>query len=311
MLGNSVAVLGAGAVGCYFGGMLARSGVPVTLIGRARHVDAINANGLFFDGLRYQERIPVAASMDIGAVRGADFVLFCVKTVDTEEAAKALAPHVRPETLVISLQNGVDNVARIRSATGIEAIPAVVYVGAAMAAPGHVKHSGRGDLVIGDVWQNECLRRSLPTIAEMFERAEVPCRVSDNVEGELWTKMVINCAYNAISALGRARYAVLVADPRTRDLMQQGTEEAIAVARAGGVHLPEMNMMDAVWKIGEALSGAMSSTAQDLARGNPTEIDSLNGYIVRRGAELGVSTPANQTLYALIKLRESALTPGT
>jgi 2-dehydropantoate 2-reductase len=308
---NTVAVLGAGAVGCYFGGMLARAGVPVALIGRARHVDAINAHGLFLDGLHFQERIAVSASTDLSAARHAALVLFCVKSIDTEEAAKLLLPHIGPAAVVVSLQNGVDNVARIRSATGIEAIPAVVYVAAAMTAPGRVKHSGRGDLVMGDVWGNERLLRSLPDIAGMFERAEVPCRVSDNVEGELWTKMIINCAYNAISALGRAKYAALVRDPLTRDLMQQVTEEAIAVARAGGVRLPDVDLMDAVWKIGDAMAEATSSTAQDIARGNPTEIDSLNGYIVRRGAELGVPTPANQTLHALIKLRETALTPGT
>ena len=302
-----IAVLGAGAVGCFFGGMLARAGVPVTLIGRTRHVDAINADGLFFDGLRVQERIRVAASIDVNAARDADVVLFCVKTVDTEQAAKLLSR----EPLVISLQNGVDNVARIRAATGIEAIPAVVYVGAAMAAPGHVKHTGRGDLVIGDIWGSDRLQRNLAAIAQMFESAEVPCRVSDNVEGELWTKMIINCAYNAISALGQAKYAVLVRDPLTRDLMKRVTDEAMAAAQAGGVRLPVKDMMAAVWKIGDALAGATSSTAQDLARGNRTEIDSLNGYIVRRGAELGVPTPANQTLHALIKLRESALTPGT
>jgi 2-dehydropantoate 2-reductase len=302
-----IAVLGAGAVGCFFGGMLARAGVPVTLIGRARHVDAINANGLFLDGLRFQERIPVSALTDVGSARDADIVLFCVKTVDTEDAAKLLPR----ESLVISLQNGVDNVSRVRSATGIEAIPAVVYVGAAMTAPGSVKHTGRGDLVIGDIWRNDRLREHLESIAKMFEHAEVPCRVSDNVEGELWTKMIINCAYNAISALGRAKYAALVRDPATRDLMRQVTEEAIAVARAGGVRLPDVDLMDVVWKIGDALAGATSSTAQDIARGSRTEIDSLNGYIVRRGAELGVPTPVNQTLHALIKLREAALTPST
>ena len=302
-----IAVVGAGAVGCFFGGMLARAGVSVTLIGRVRHVDAINADGLFFDGLRFQERIRVSASTDINAAHGADIVLFCVKTVDTEEAAKLLPR----EAIVISLQNGVDNVARIRLATGIEAIPAVVYVGAAMTAPGRVKHSGRGDLVIGDIWGSDRLQRNLASIAQMFESAEVPCRISGNVEGELWTKMIINCAYNAISALGRAKYAALVQYPLTRDLMKQVTEEAIEVARAGGVRLPVEDMMGAVWKIGDALSGATSSTAQDLARGNRTEIDSLNGYIVRRGAELRVPTPANQTLHALIKLRESALAPST
>jgi len=148
----------------------------------------------------------------------------------------------------------------------------------------------------------------LESLAALFTGAGVPCRVSDNIAGELWTKMIINCAYNAISALGRAKYSRLVANPWTRELMKQVTEEAVAIARASGVRLPEPDMVDAVWKLADTMSGATSSTAQDIARGNRTEIDSLNGYLVRRGAQLGVATPVNQTLHALVKLlEESAL----
>jgi 2-dehydropantoate 2-reductase len=285
--------------------MLARSGIPVTLIGRARHVDAIQRDGLFFEGLHFHEQIPVSASTEIHAAHDAAVVLFCVKTLDTENAAKALSPHLAPDAVIVSMQNGVDNVSRIRSAAGIEAIPAVVYVAAAMTAPGRVKHSGRGDLVIGDVWGNHRLRQSLAGIAAMFENAVVPCRVSENIEGELWTKMIINCAYNAISALGRARYGVLASQPETRLLMRTVTEEALAVARAEDIRLPGMDMFEAVSKIADVMREATSSMAQDIARGNRTEIDSLNGYLVRRGAELGVPTPVNQTLHALVRLLES------
>ena len=306
-----VAVLGAGAVGCYFGGMLARAGIPVTLIGRARHVDAIQRGGLFFDGLHFQQQISVTATTEIHAAHDATVVLFCVKTLDTEDGARALATHLAPDAVIVSMQNGVDNVARIRSAAGIETIPAVVYVAAAMTAPGRVKHSGRGDLVIGDTWGSHRLRQRLAGIATMFENAGVPCRVSENIEGELWTKMIINCAYNAISALGRARYGVLACQPETRSLMRTVTEEALAVARAGGVRLPDIDMFETVWKIADVMREATSSMAQDIARGNRTEIDSLNGYLVRRGAELGVPTPVNETLHALVKLLESGLKPNT
>src|SRR5580704_8980500 len=146
-----VAVLGAGAVGSYFGGMLARAGVQVTLIGRPAHVEAIRAGGLFLDAVSFQERVAVKASAETSAARDADVVLFCVKTTDTEEAARSLAPHLSAGAIVVSLQNGVDNVARIRAATGIEALPAVVYVSAALPEPGHVKHSGRGELVVGEL----------------------------------------------------------------------------------------------------------------------------------------------------------------
>lgn len=303
-----IAVMGAGAVGCYFGGMLARAGAPVILIGRPPHVEVMQRDGLHVESLHFQKQVPVTASVDASAARGADIVLVCVKTLDTETAAKSLAPHLGRKTIVLSLQNGVDNVERIRSAAGIEAIPAVVYVAAEMTAPGRVKHSGRGDLVIGALPgqdpSGERSRRELGSVASLFARASVPCAISQNIEGELWTKLIMNCTYNALSALGRVRYGRLICTTWARDIMTQVTDEVLAVGRAGGVRFPDVDLLDAVWKLGEAMAGALSSTAQDLARGKRTEIDSLNGYVTRRGAELGVPTPVNQTLHGLVKVLE-------
>jgi 2-dehydropantoate 2-reductase len=309
-----IAVVGAGAVGCYFGGMLARAGAPVTLIGRPQHVEAITRDSLFLESTHFQQLIPVLASSQMSAAREADLTLLCVKTPATVEAAKSLAPCLAPGATVLSLQNGVDNVERIRSAAPIEAFPAVVYVAAEMTAPGRVKHTGRGDLVIGDLSrhaQEDAARRSqLESIAALFARAGVPCRVSENIEGELWTKMIINCAYNAVSALGRTRYHRLVKNPWTREVMIEAIQEGVAVARAAGVRLPDVDMIEVGLKIADSMANAISSTAQDLARGKLTEIESLNGYLARRGAELGVGTPVNQTLHALVKLLEEQVTGG-
>jgi 2-dehydropantoate 2-reductase len=299
-----IAVMGAGAVGSYFGGMLARAGAPVTLIGRARHVEAIRRDGLLLESLHFRQQIPIAAVSDVSAVRDADIVLFCVKAYDTEAAAQALAPRLRSGTLVLSLQNGVDNVERIRSAAKIEAIPAVVYVAVAISAPGRIRHSGRGDLIIGEL-ADSARRQDLSAIPATFERAAIPCRISGNIEADLWTKMIMNCAYNAISALGRSQYGPIVENPWTRGVMTQVTEEAIAVACAAGVQFPE-GVVEAVLKLAETMSGATSSTAQDIARGSRTEIDSLNGYVVRLGAQLGVAAPVNQTLHGLVKLLEES-----
>jgi 2-dehydropantoate 2-reductase len=304
----SVAVLGAGAVGCYFGGMLARAGAPVTLIGRLLHVEALTQNGLLLESIHFSEHVAVSASTDAAAARGAEVVLLCVKTLDTEEAARALAPHLAREATVVSMQNGVDNVERIRVASGIEAVPAAVYIAAEMTAPGCVRHHARGDLVIGDLpgrGPGDDARRSrLGDLAEIFVLAGVPCRVSDNIEAELWTKLVMNCAYNAIAALSRARYGRIAANPWTRDILRQAVEETLAVARAAGVRDMKDGLSEAAWQLGAAMSSATSSTAQDIARGKRTEIDSLNGYVARRGAEMGVATPVNQTLHALVKLLE-------
>ncbi|MGH7555240.1 MAG: ketopantoate reductase family protein [Longimicrobiales bacterium] len=306
-----VAVMGAGAVGCYFGGMLARAGVSVTLIGRARHAEAIARDGLLLDSIHFQERVRVVASTSAEAAREADLVFFCVKTVDTEEAARTLAPHLADDAVVISLQNGVDNADRIRALTGIDVVPAVVYVAAEMTVPGHVRHTARGDLVVGATVESRKSKVEsgkagwlVDDIAALFINAGVPCRVSEDIRVDLWTKLVMNCAYNAISALTRAKYGRIVREPATRAMMLQVVAECAAVARAAGVELSEAALASAASGLGEAMNDALSSTAQDVARGKRTEIDSLNGYIARMGDELGVATPVNRTLHALVKLLE-------
>ncbi len=307
-----VAVMGAGAVGCYYGGLLARAGAKVTLIGRAAHVDAVNANGLRFDGLKFQETIPLAASTGIDPVGAADLVLFCVKSTDTSAAAREIAPLIKPGALILALQNGVDNPERIAAEVACPVIPAVVYVACNMGGPGHLRHTGRGDLVIGAMRG----ARIAPTAAQverlaaLLETAGVPCKVSPNVEGELWGKLLINCTYNAISALGRSRYKRLTALEDTRTLMREVVREVLAVARASGVEMPDGDWIDIALKLSASMPEATSSTAQDLARGKRTEIDHLNGFLARRGAELGIATPVNRTLHALVKQVEDSLEQG-
>src|SRR6201982_4026568 len=202
-----IAVVGAGAVGGYFGGMLARAGAPVIFIGRPAFVDAVEQKGLFLDTVQFQERVKVEASTDLAAVRDAEIVLFCVKTTDTAETAHALAKVLSKDAVVVSRQNGVDNAEQIQAASGLEALAAAVYVAASVPAPGTVKHVGRGDLVIGP--EDDTTRR----IADIFTRAKVPCRLSNDVAGELWTKLVWNCALNALSALGKVTYGEIIASP--------------------------------------------------------------------------------------------------
>ena len=298
-----VAVVGAGAVGGYFGGALARAGAPVTMIGRASFVEAVKKNGLFLDTLHFKEKVRVEASTEISATRGAEIVLFCVKTTDNAPTARALASIVAPGAMIVSLQNGVDNAEQIHAASGLEAISSVVYVAASVPQPGVVKHVGRGDLVVGP--------RSAQTekFAGLFERAGVPCRVTDNIAGELWTKLTWNCALNAVSALGRAKYGQIAASPDARKIVETVVYEMLAVARAADVHPPGFEdpqvALAGAFKIATQMAQALSSTAQDMNRGKRTEIDSLNGYIARRGAQLGVPTPVNHALYTLVKLAEA------
>jgi 2-dehydropantoate 2-reductase len=298
-----VAVLGAGAVGCFFGGMLARAGHKVTLIGRPLHVEAFRKSGLHFEGLKFDEHVPVEASTEAAAVRGAQLVLFCVKSTDTEQAAAQIAPHLAADALVVNLQNGVDNTERIQARVSRPVIPAVVYAATEMKGPGHLKHHGRGDLVIGSLDGNVS-SAILQNLKTQFEKASIPVQVSDNVAGELWAKLVANCAYNALSAITQLPYGRMIEGAGVRDVMRDVVEEALAVAKASGVQLPP-DVLARTYKIAGAMPTQFSSTAQDMARGKPTEIDHLNGYVVRRGEALGIATPANRALHALVKLMEA------
>lgn len=301
-----IAIMGSGAVGCYYGGLLARAGAQVTLIGRPGHVEAISQRGaLRFDGLRFKADIPISASTEAAAVRNAQWVLFSVKSIDTEEAAQSIAPHLRPEAIVIGLQNGVDNIERIRLHLPNPVLPAVVYVAVAMTEPGSVRHTGRGDLIIGNMGaQAHFSAAQLGTIAARFEQAGIPCQVSENVEGELWLKLLMNCAYNAVSALGRSQYKRMAASAEVQEVMRAAVREVLNVARAAGVAMPSGDLVEAACRLADSMPEATSSTAQDLARGKRTEIDHLNGYIFRRGQSLGITTPVNQTLHALVRLLE-------
>src|SRR6266487_6442620 len=195
-----IAVVGAGAVGGYFGGMFARAGAPTVFIGRKHFADSVNSKGLVLDRLHGQERIRATATVEMSAVRDCSLILFCVKANDTSATATQMAPFVRPDVAVVCLQNGVDNADQVRAAANVAAVPAAVYVAVSVPEPGRVKHLARGDLIIGPPSERTT------EVANVFNRAGILCRISENIEGELWVKLLCNCALNAISALGRVSY---------------------------------------------------------------------------------------------------------
>jgi 2-dehydropantoate 2-reductase len=291
-----IAVMGAGAVGCYYGGMLARGGHDVTLIGRPQNVDAIRRDGLDLETRSCRARVRLPTSSDASAVRGAELVLFCVKSTDTESAGAAIAPHLTPDARVLCLQNGVDNAERLQAVVACRVEPAVVYVAVDMAGPGHVRHHGRGELVVGR--DTHCAR-----LADEFARAGIAIELSDNVVGALWEKLIVNCAYNALSAITQLPYGPLAASEGIEDVMRDVVRECVAVAGAAGVRVPR-EAWQTVHRIAQTMPSQLSSTAQDLARGKRSEIDHLNGFVTRKGAALGVPAPVNRTLWALVKLLE-------
>jgi 2-dehydropantoate 2-reductase len=246
----------------------------------------------------FDEQVPVAASTEMSALQGAQLILFCVKSTDTESAALQALPYLAPHAVVLSLQNGVDNGDRLRRLLPDQVVAsAVVYVATEMADPGHVKHHGRGELVMEPFTGSSAVTTALV-------EAGVPAEVFDNVRGALWLKLIINCVYNAISAIAQLPYGKTAIGEGVQAVMRDAVNECLAVAKAEGVVVAG-DTDAAVRLIFDTMPGQFSSTAQDLARGKPSEIDYLNGFIVRRGEAHGIATPVNRTLWSLVKLLES------
>ena len=258
-----VAVVGAGAVGGYFGGMLAPAGAPVVMIGRPAFVDAVKKNGLLLDTLQFKEGVRVEAATELKAVRGADIVLFCVKTTDT----RPQPAHLRrffPRAIVVSLQNGVDNAEQIRAASGIEALGTVVYVAASVPEPGRIKHSGAETSSSALAAIERAVRkrvrarwRALPHLRQ-YRR-----RTLDEVNLELRAQRRFSAGTREVS-----RYA----DESARKVVETAVYEVLAVAKAARIHPPGLEdpkaALAGAFKIATQMSEAHSSTAQDMCAAN-------------------------------------------
>jgi 2-dehydropantoate 2-reductase len=297
-------VLGAGAVGCFFGGVLARAGKDVLLIARDNHVQAIKKNGLFMECQTFQEHVTIEASSRIEDIADADLILCCVKSPDTERAIREIKALIKSDTLILSLQNGVDNAERMSQVVPNKVISAVVYVAAGMGGDGHVKHFGRGELIIGVANQAESISSELQEICEIFLSANIPCAVSNNIQRELWLKFLVNCSYNGISAIGQITYGEMAQQENTWQLINDLTTEFLLVAHHENIDISEDEAQRVNEQIAKTMAGQRSSTAQDLLRHKPTEIDYLNGLIVRKAKEHGLKVPNHQAIYTLVKMIE-------
>lgn len=305
---QKIYVLGAGAVGCYFGGMLARAHHDVTFIARPERATALNESGLQMDCKAFHETIAVKASSDLAILSDADLVLLSVKSLDTERTLAEIKSILPSKAVILSLQNGVAN---IDIATNIFVNPvyaAVVYVAAGMIDQRTMKHHGRGELLIGDpsntVPQGD---QGLLEICKLFEGAKVPCSIAPQIKRDMWLKFLVNCSFNAISGIGQIAYGEMVKSPGIVKLIEEITKEFLAIAELEDVNITMSEALAANASIASTMATQVSSTAQDLARGKMTEIDFLNGYIVELGKQHGITTPYNESVHALVKMMESPI----
>ena len=299
---TKIVVVGAGAVGSFFGGLLAKAGESVTLIGRAAHLKAIEKHGLRIDSKAWGREESIHGfelSETIQAVAKAELVLFCVKSTQTAAMAQSMQGLLPANAVVLSMQNGVENPETLqRLLPEARVVPVAVYVALSLAAPGLVRHFGRGELVVGPTspW--------LESTAERLRKAGIGVTVSNQVMRDLWLKLVVNTAFNAISAVTQKTYGEMFAEPSVQATVQQLTREAVAVAQAEGHDITFEQGWQAVQAIAESMAGQRSSTAQDLAACKPTEIDFLNGTVARRAEAHGLSVPVTKALWSMVRLME-------
>jgi len=299
-------VLGAGAVGCYFGGMLARANQDVTFIARLERAKALNEYGLEMDCKAFHETVKVKASSDLALLRDADLVLLCVKSLDTEQTLSEIKSILPNTAVLLSLQNGVANVEIASKTISNRIYAAVVYVAAGMIGQRTMKHHGRGELLIGGLGNNTADdQENLERIRHLFEAANVPCLITSQIKRDMWLKFLVNCSFNAISGIGQIPYGEMVKSPEIVQLIEEITKEFLAVAALEDVKISMSEALTANDSIATTMVTQVSSTAQDLSRGKKTEIDFLNGYIVELGRRHGIATPYNESVHALVKMLES------
>lgn len=299
-----IAVIGAGAMGSLFGGLLTEAGMKVWLIDIWKdHVDHLNRGGLNIEREGVERIVRPHATTDPGTVSDVDLVIVFVKSTQTAIAAKTAAGMVRPNGLVLTLQNGMGNADHIGQAVAPgQVLAGTTSHGATLLGPGHIRHAGIGPTVIGP-WLKDDLTPARQ-VADVLSHAGIETAVTANVHALVWHKLFINVGINAITALTGVKNGQILDLAATRNLSQNAVEEALEVARAKGVEV-EDNVVDHVFKVAEATAANRSSMGQDVDNRRMTEINAINGAVVHEGRQLGVATPVNETLTALIQTLES------
>ena len=297
------AVIGTGGVGGYFGGMLAKSGVEVWFAARGAHLAVMKAQGLRVMSTGGEFLIPpgrmTGTLAEIGPV---DVVLFCVKSYDTVSAAQQLAPLLTDETIIISLQNGVDNEEKIQqSIPRGTAFGGVAYIYSTISAPGVISETGGPKkIVFGPLSRGEAGAQRGKHILDLMLAAGIDATLTDDIPAALWGKFIFISAVGGLTALTRLTLGEILAVEASRSLLADAMRETLSIARARGILIED----DFIGTIFETLkkfdNNSRSSLYYDLAHDKPMEIEALSGTVVRYGMQCGVTTPIHATIYACL-----------
>lgn len=300
-----IGVLGAGAMGSLFGGLLAMAGHEVWLIDIwLEHLEAIKKKGLKIRRKEGEHLIrDLRAVFSPEEVGTAELVLVFVKSTATEKAVRGARALFGEETTVLTLQNGLGNVEQIASVVPLSRIIAgTTAQGATVLGPGEIYHAGEGPTAIGEL-QGPPTER-VERIAEAFNSAGISTQISENVMGLIWAKLLVNVGINALTALTGLKNGELLQFPETVELMEMAVMEAWEVAKAKGIEIPLEDPVSHAKEVAKLTADNRSSMLQDVSNKRKTEIDNINGAVVREGRALGIKTPVNATLTNLVLMME-------
>lgn len=301
-----IAVMGAGAVGGYFGAKFAAAGHEVIFIARGAHLAALKQSGLYVESFQGNLHIPSALFTDDPAEGGTvDLVLFCVKSYDTDIAAIALAPLMGGATRILSLQNGVDNPSRIAQTWGAKrTLAGVVYLGAQLVRPGTINHSSGGKIVLGEL--DGGVHESTRAMHTAIAAAQIPCELSAAINQAQWRKLLWNAPFCAISCLTRATVKDILESESLRKLAIDCMAEVSAAAKTQGVDLAP-SWIDETLEFSQSLGDFKPSMLQDLEAGKPLEFEAFNGLVVNLLRQSGREAPANQIFYGALAYLDKKL----
>lgn len=305
-----IGVVGTGGIGGYFGGLLVRAGIDTHFLARGKHLRAILEEGLEVLADDWSFRVMIHATAEPDEIGPVDLLLFCVKSYDTMEAGRLMAPMVEDDTIILSLQNGIDNIDKLIGLYGADrVIGGTAYIEAAIASPGVISHTGApGRIVLGELSGKRT--RRVDEIIDVFRQAGIEAEASENIVEHLWSKFLFICAVHGVSTLSRAPLGLVLTHLPTKEMLEGVMREVESLARSKGVALPEGVVTDAM-ALAESYSKKFKcSMLRDLEWKRPMELDALNGMVVGMGKDAGVATPLNHAIYAVLSMEnQKILTP--
>lgn len=301
-----IAIVGPGAMGCLLAALLSKSKEEIWVLDKEKERAAsINQQGISIEGVSGNWHAAIKATSEAKEIGSADLVIICVKSYDTKEAIVHAKPLIGDNTKVLTLQNGIGNIEIIGEVAGADkVIGGVSNEGATLLDVGKVRHAGRGDTVIGRI--DGKIPVELRGLREIFNKAGFKVRISRDIKGLLWSKLIINVGINALTAITRLNNGRLIEFEGTRKILREAVTEATRIAKRKRIKLIYDDPLAKVEAVCEATATNVSSMLQDILRKKRTEIDFINGVIVRQGQELGIAVPVNAILVDLVKTIEAS-----